>query len=157
MLDFGYSSYCLHVGREQPSGFYDLMDGFLIFLRALSLRIIKGIILYIGFLLFIIPGVLLAYIYSMSARVLLDHPKWSPFHCMRESRRLMIPHLREYFHLRLRLIIWNIISVLPLTSILAKPYTALCGTEFYLRITGTTPEKTEAPEYEADEKPPWEY
>ena len=154
MLDFGYSSYGLHVAREQKSGFYDLMDGFLIFFRALILRIVRGIVLYIGFLLFIIPGIFLAYIYSMSPRVMLDHPQWSPFHCMRESRRIMLPNLKEFFFLRLSLIGWNIISVLPITSIIAKPYTELCQTEFYLRITGTTPNGVEE---EIDEKPPWEY
>ena len=156
MLEWGYQSYCLHVARRQPAGFYDLMDGFLIFFRALALQIVKGILIYIGVLLFILPGILLAYIYSMSQRIMLDHPKWSPFRCMRESRKLMKGRLKEYFLLRLSLLIWNIIAILPITSILAKPYVSLCLTDYYLQITGTGTEENRE-NGDSAEKPPWEY
>ena len=153
LLEWGYQSYCLHVARRQASGFFDLMDGFLIFFRALVLQIVRGVLIYIGMLLFILPGILLAYIYSMSQRIMLDNPKWSPFRCMRESRKLMQGRLKEYFLLRLSLLIWNIIAILPVTSILAKPYVSLCLTEYYLQITGTGAEETD----DTGEKPPWEY
>ena len=60
---------------------------------------------------------------------------------------------KEYFLLRLSLLIWNIIAILPVTSILAKPYVSLCLTEYYLQITGTGAEETD----DTGEKPPWEY
>lgn len=156
-LDFGYYSYCLHAGREQPAGFFDLMDGFLVFFRAVALRLVRGILVYLGFALFLVPGVFLAYLYSMSPRLLLDHPDWSPFHCMRESRHLMQSRLKEYFFLRLSLIGWNIIALFPLASIIAKPYSTLCETEFYLRITVTAPREIDETSRDSDEKPPWEY
>ena len=156
MLDWGYQSYSLHVARKQKSGYFDLMDGFFIFFRALAMQIVKGILVYFGLLLFVIPGILIAYLYSMSQRLQLDHPEWSPFRCMRESRRLMIGRLKEYFLLRLSLLGWNIIAILPVTSILAKPYVTLCLTQYYLQITGTEPDEyTESDD--SDENPPWEY
>ncbi len=156
MLDWGYHSYSLHVARKQKSGFYDLMDGFLIFFRALAMHIVRGLLIYFGILLFIIPGILLAYIYSMSQMLLLDHPDWSPFRCMRESRKLMRGRLMEFFRLRLSLLGWNIIAILPVTSILAKPYVTLCLTNYYLDISGTGVEENQE-NGDPEEKPPWEY
>ena len=68
----------------------------------------------------------------------------------------MIGRLKEYFLLRLSLLGWNIIAILPVTSILAKPYVTLCLTQYYLQITGTEPDEyTESDD--SDENPPWEY
>ena len=46
-------------------------------------------------------------------------------------------------------------GLFPLTAVFARPYSALCETEFYLDITGTNVPDTAGEEPE--EKPPWEY
>lgn len=154
-LEYGFLSYCLKAARRQKCAFLDLVDGFLIFFRAVVLRVVLVVIVGIGFTLFIIPGLYLAYTYSMASRLLLDHPDWSPFKCMSESRHLMNGHKKDYFLLRLSLILWNIVSVFPITAVFAKPYSTLCETEFYLDLTGTNiPDFLEE---DPEEKPPWEY
>ncbi|MBO6004789.1 MAG: DUF975 family protein, partial [Verrucomicrobia bacterium] len=154
-LEYGYFSYCLHAARRQKCAVLDLMDGFLVVFRAVVLRMVIIILISIGFSLFIVPGLLLAYTYSMAPKLLLDHPDWSPFRCMRESRWLMKGHKKEFFVLRLTLIFWNIMAMFPLTAVFARPYSTFSETEFYLDLTGTNvPDIEEEP---PEEKPPWEY
>ena len=104
---------------------------------------------------FIVPGLFIGYTYAMAPRLLLDHPDWSPFRCMRESRLLMKGHKKDFFVLRLTLIGWNIMALFPLAAVFARPYSTLCETEFYLELTGTN--VPEIFEDESEEKPPWEY
>ena len=154
-LEFGYLSYCLKAARRMKCAFLDLVDGFLIFFRAVILRTVMTLLISFGISLFIVPGVILGYTYAMAPRLLLDHPDWSPIRCMRESRQLMRGRKKDYFLLRLTLIFWNIMGLFPLTAVFARPYSTLCETEFYLALTGTgTPDPAEE---EPEEKPPWEY
>ena len=153
-LELGFLSYCLHAARRQTCRIIDLMDGFLVFFRGIVLRLVIFVVVYCASLLFLVPGLIVYYTYSLSTRLLLDHPDWSPFRCMAESRRLMKGHKKELFLLRLSLIFWNLMKIFPLTAIFARPYTALCETEFYLDITDSNIEFTEDP---PEEKPPWEY
>ena len=120
-----------------------------------QVRIVMTLLIGVGISLFIIPGLLIAYTYGMAPKLLLDHPDWSPFQCMRESRRMMRGHKKEFFMLRLTMIGWNIMSLFPLSAVFAKPYSTLCETEFYLDLTGTN--VPDIVEDEPEEKPPWEY
>ena len=154
-LEFGYLSYCLTAARRQTCAFLDLVDGFLVFFRVVVLRFVITLLIGLGISLFIVPGLFIGYTYAMAPRLLLDHPDWSPFRCMRESRLLMKGHKKDFFVLRLTLIGWNIMALFPLAAVFARPYSTLCETEFYLELTGTN--VPEIFEDESEEKPPWEY
>lgn len=154
-LEFGYLSYCLKAARRMKCAFLDLVDGFLIFFRVVILRTVMTLLISLGISLFIIPGLILAYTYAMAPRLLLDHPEWSPFRCMQESRQIMRGHKKDFFILRLTLIFWSIMGLFPLTAVFARPYVTLCETEFYLDLIGTN--IPEIIEDDPEEKPPWEY
>lgn len=136
-LEFGYLSYCLKAARRQSCAIMDLVDGFLIYFRAVILRTVMTLLVALGLMLLIVPGLILEYTYCMAPRLLLDHPDWLPFRCMRESRHLMKGHKKDFFLLRLTLIFWSIMGLFPLTEVFARPYVTLCETEFYLDLTGT--------------------
>lgn len=153
MLDFGYASFCLHACRREKCSYFDLMDGFFVFFRALGLWIVQGFLISIGTMLFIVPGFIARYTYSQANRLLLDHPNWSVLTCMRESRRLMRGHMKEYFFLRLSLLLWNLACMFPFLAVFAQPWSQFSETVYYLGLTGTDfSENTDI-----REKPPWEY
>ena len=156
LLRYGFQSYCLHAARMEKASYFDLMDGFIVFIRAVLIWCFTAFLVYIGTLLFIVPGFLLAYTYAMAPKLLLDHPDWGPLQCMRQSRLLMHGHKKDYFMLRLSLIGWTILGIFPVTAVFAEPYTTLCDTVFYLDITGdkALQQKNEP---SSEEKPPWEY
>ena len=156
LLRYGFQSFGLHAARREKASYYDLMDGFMVFLRAVMIWVITGILVYVGMLLLIVPGFIIAYTYSMAPRLLLDHPDWGAFRALTESRRLMNGHRMEYFRLRLSLIGWTIMRAFPFTAVFAEPYVTFCETVFYLtliRDPAAWPEQ-KPPE---EEKPPWEY
>lgn len=155
-LSFGYMSFCLHTARSQASSVFDLMDGFTIPLRVIVLWLAMNALAFVGFLLLIVPGFFIMYTYAMAPYLLMDHPDWSPFRCMAESRRLMRSHRKDLFLLHLSLLFWRIMTFFPLTEIFARPYITLCDTGFYRELLGpleTDPADDDPPE----EKPPWEY
>ncbi len=156
ILHYGYLSYCLHATRGKPASFYDLIDGFIVFFRAVLIWLITSVLTYIGMLLLIVPGLIVTYTYAQAPRLLLDHPEWSALRCLRESRILMRGRLKEYFFLRLSLLGWNVLCLFPVTAVFAMPYSNLCETVFYQSLTGEITEPP-APGPDSDEKPPWEY
>jgi uncharacterized membrane protein len=132
------------------------MDGFMVFFRAVAVWLIMGIMVYLGMIMLIVPGFIVAYTYSMAPRLLLDHPDWGVLHVLSESRRLMHGHRIEYFMLRLSLIGWTILRAFPFTAVFAEPYETLCETVFYLKLTGDPALDTgQGPP--SEDKPPWEY
>ncbi len=167
-LQTGYQSYCLHAARLQKCSFFDLMDGFLVFFKSLLIRLYIFITVYIASLLLLVPGLIVYYTYSMSIRLLLDHPGWSVVRCLRESRRLMSGYKKEFFSLRLSLIFWTVMTIFPITAIFARPYINLSETEFYLFRTGSNvssdcfnedeeEEENKDDDDDKNDKPPWEY
>lgn len=153
LLNFGYNRYCLNVCREQKCGFYDLLAGFELPLKALVLWILTRLVTMLLTFLLIVPGIIAAYMYSMATRLLCDHPDWSPVRCMRESRQMMRGHKWELFTIHLSFLGWMILSVIPAVSVFTDPYILLSETNYYLALSDWTPPEEEEPE----EKPPWEY
>ena len=156
VLRYGFQSFCLHAARMEKASYYDMMDGFMVFFRAILIWLLTGILVYFGTLALIVPGFILAYTYSMAPRLLLDHSDWSALRCMRESRKLMHGRKGDFFRLRLSLLGWTIMSAFPVTSVFAEPYIHLCETVFYLDATGDK-SLQRASDASGDEKPPWEY
>ncbi len=155
LIRYGYQSYCLHVARLQKSSYYDLMDGFMVAFRAVVIWVIVAVAVYIGLLLFLVPGLIVSYAYTMAPRLLLDHPDWGPLRCLTESRRLMRGRKKDYFQLQLSLIGWKILRVFPMAAVFAEPYVTVCNTLFYMNITGD--KNLERVPSEDNKKPPWEY
>ena len=156
LLRYGFMSFHLHAARREKVSYYDLMDGFMRFFRAAALWLITGLMVYVGLLLLIVPGVYLAITYAMAPRLLFDHPDWGVFRCLGESRRLMTGNRWDFFRLRLSLIGWTILSAFPFTAVFAEPFITMCDTVFYLyliRDPALEPPENSPP----DEKPPWEY
>lgn len=65
-------------------------------------------------LLFIIPGIVKAYAYSMSFYIKNDHPEFNWKNCIDESQRIMNGHKMELFVLQLSFIGWAIVGALCL-------------------------------------------
>ena len=158
VLHVGYQSFCLHAARLEKASFYDLMDGFIVFFKAIIVWVVTGVMVYFGTLLLIVPGLMLAYTYTMAPRLLLDHPDWGAFRCLRESRLLMHGHKWDYFLLRLSMIGWTILRAFPVTAVFAEPYATLCETVFYFDLIGDKSlDQIRTPPSDPDSKPPWEY
>ena len=132
----GFVIYALNVSRMRPAGIGNLFDGFTIFLRALVLRILMGIFIFLWSLLFIIPGIIAAYRYRMATYLLIDHPEMSPLECIRASKEMMRGHKGELFVLDLSFIGWAILCVIPFVAVWVSPYMEVTYCNYYQALCG---------------------
>ena len=97
-------------------------DGFDDFFSAFKVTLLVGIYTFLWSLLFIIPGIVKGYSYSMAMYVLADNKGKSARECIAESKAMMEGHKMELFVLDLSFIGWYLLCTL--TCGLASLYVA---------------------------------
>jgi hypothetical protein len=139
IVHYGYLRYCLCVVRGEPSGYRDLLYGFEFPLKAVLLWAARQILAMIGYVLLIVPGIIVECTYCMAFRLLCDHPDWGVIRCLRESRSMMRGRKWEWFCLHLSFLGWYILTVFPVLSIFVDPYVVLTESIYYQRLTISAP------------------
>ena len=89
-------------------------------------------------LLFIIPGIIAAYSYTMAPYILLEHPELSAKEAIGYSKQMMKGHKFELFVLQLSFILWALLGIVTfgIAYIYVGPYITLTTTDFYHNIKG---------------------
>lgn len=148
-LTLGLSMVFLKVVRCEKVDISDLFNGFPKLGRALWLSILQGLFTMLWSFLFVIPGIIKAYSYSMSYYVLADHPEMTAREALKESQRIMDGHKMDLFVLSLSFIGWLLLSYVTcgLALIYVLPYMNTAFANFYESIK--TPQVTV--EYQNDE------
>lgn len=137
MVNIGHMIYALHITREEKADYGNLLDGFSMFGRAILLSVLQFVIVYVFFLLLIIPGIIMAYRYRQAIFLLIDNPDRSPFECLRASGEMMRGHKWELFVLDLSFIGWMLVqSLFPPFAIWLRPYQVLTYANYYRALRG---------------------
>jgi len=89
-------------------------------------------------LLFVIPGIIKYYSYSMSYYIKCDHPEYDWKQCINESRKLMNGHKAELFYQDLSFIGWAIVGSLcaGVGFLWVNAYAESAKAEFYKDLIG---------------------
>lgn len=113
-----------------------LFDGFKYFWKAFVLMLLVGVFTWLWTLLFIIPGIIKAYSYSMSFYILAENPEMTALEALNESKRIMQGHKMELFVLELSFILWDLLYIVTfgIAGIWIMPYMQLTITNFYHSI-----------------------
>ena len=140
-LGFGLAVIFLSLARGKESvDFADLFKGFTDggFVRLLLLGLLQYIFIFLWSLLFLIPGIVKTYSYSMSYYLAIDHPDWDWNQCITESRRIMNGNKWKLFVLDLSFIGWYIVGMLAcgIGVLWVYPYNEAARAEFYQELTG---------------------
>ena len=95
-----------------------------------------SIFTFLWALLFIIPGIVKAYSYSMTYYILRDNPGMSGKDAITESRKMMDGHKWELFVLHLSFIGWVLLSILTFGILLlyVEPYMQATDAAFYEKL-----------------------
>ncbi|KXY18295.1 DUF975 family protein [Bacillus sp. FSL K6-0067] len=103
------------------------------FVEAFLIYLLVKIYIWLWTLLFIIPGIIKSFSYSMTYFIINDHPEYSMNQAITESRRMMDGHKIEYFLLCLSFIGWFLLSVITLGVgfLWLAPYFYTTKAEFY--------------------------
>jgi len=113
-LTFGLISCFLRLVRNKDFRFENLFDGFKNFASSFVLMLLMGIFTFLWSLLFIIPGIIAAYRYSMAFYILNDNPEIGAMNALRESKKMMTGHKGKLFLLHLSFIGWGILISIAL-------------------------------------------
>lgn len=100
----------------------DAFNGFDDFFSAFKVTLLVGLYTFLWSLLFIVPGIIKGYSYSMALYVLADNKGKSARECIAESKAMMEGHKMELFVLDLSFIGWYLLC--SLTCGLAFLYVA---------------------------------
>lgn len=102
-------------------------------LGSLLTGILYNVFVAIGSMIFVIPGIIFSYSFSMAFYVINDHPEMTAMEALRESRRLMNGHKMQYFILNLSFIGWMLLGSLcfGVGTLWATAYMSTANAVFY--------------------------
>lgn len=137
-VQVGLCCYYNRLIRNEAAEFADLFSRFALLGKALLLSLYTGLLVFLWSLLFIIPGIVAGYRYSLAFYLLCDHPEYSVRQCVNESKRLMAGHKGRLFSLQLSFIGWALLSALTLGigNLWLNPYISAATSAFYLERAG---------------------
>ena len=134
-LEYGQAYIFLKQARDrQPVQLGDMFRGFQDdFGGTFLIGFLSQLFVALWSLLFLIPGIVKSYAYSMAYYVKLDHPDYGWKACIDESRRLMNGHKWEKFVLDLSFLGWILVGALCLGvgTLWVTPYMAATEVHFY--------------------------
>lgn len=137
VLTLGISKFLLNLTKKDSSAkFTDLFSGFNVYFKTLGLNILLGIIIGIGTIFLVVPGLIFALMFSQTFFILSEDNEKGIIQCLSESREMMIGYKFDYFVLMLSFLGWWLVSALTLGigALWVYPYQKLTEANFYLEI-----------------------
>ena len=142
-LGLGWAKLSLRTVRREGVAVEMLFDGFKAFAKAFLLYLINSIFVFLWTLLFIIPGIVKSYAYSMSYYILLDNPELSSNEARIRSMEMMRGHKWRLFCLHFSFIGWWLLTLLTfgILSFWVQPYQKTADAAFYQSLLPEQPAK----------------
>ncbi len=134
----GVAIFSLNIARGGQVEISQIFDGFKNFAQALVAVLLMGIIVVIGIILFIIPGIMAALGLSMTFFIMADEPEIGATDALRKSWDMMNGHKWDYFVLGLRFIPWMLLCILTLGIGIfwLMPYMQISYANYYRALKG---------------------
>ena len=132
----GYTKISLNVARGKEADLVVLFDGFKDFNRTMLLYLTNELLIMLWSMLFIIPGIIKSYAYSMSYYILLDNPDISANDARKKSIEMMDGNKWRLFCLDFSFIGWLLLSILTfgILQFWVSPYMEVARAKFYLSL-----------------------
>lgn len=111
LLALGMTSFYLKLSRKQEVNFNELFSKTKMFGLYVVTTLLIGLFTALGFILLIIPGIIVSIGLSQTYYILLDNPEIDPMDAIKKSWNLMKGHKMEYFVLQLSFIGWLILGI----------------------------------------------
>ncbi len=132
-LSLGIILVYLKVADEKPITVSDIFEGFYDFWSAFKVTFLVGLFTLLWSLLFIIPGIIKSYSYSMALYILAENKGMSALEAIRQSKEMTEGHKMDLFVLELSFLGWALLGVLTfgIAYIWIIPYMSTTLTNFY--------------------------
>lgn len=140
MMPLGIGTTAFFVSLIENTNFEakDLFKYYHDFVKVIGVTILMSLIVMLGYICFIIPGIILTLSYSLVPIILIKKPELGIVETLKYSREKMQGHKLDAFVLGLSFIGWAILGTLTfgILYIWLFPYMQLTFTKFYLNILG---------------------
>lgn len=140
MMPLGIGTTAFFVSLIENTNFEakDLFKYYHDFVKVIGVNILMGLIIMLGYICFVIPGIILTLSYSLVPIILIKKPELGIVETLKYSREKMQGHKLDAFVLGLSFIGWAILGALTfgILYIWLFPYMQLTFTKFYLNILG---------------------
>lgn len=140
MIPLGIGTTAFFVSLIENTNFEakDLFKYYHDFVKVIGVTILMSLIVMLGYICFIIPGIILTLSYSLVPIILIKKPELGIVETLKYSREKMQGHKLDAFVLGLSFIGWAILGTLTfgILYIWLFPYMQLTFTKFYLNILG---------------------
>lgn len=135
-IEVGYCRYQLNLYDRRDSSFSDLFSFMDHFGTALCMNLIRGLIVVIGSICLVIPGIIFGYGLSMAGYIMAEDPDCSAVDALKRSWQLMDGHKMDLFILELSFIGWLLLTILTagIGIFFLNPYTEAARTSFYRQL-----------------------
>jgi len=132
-LYVGTTEFFIRQSRELPHSIEDIFAWAHNFGRSALLQILTNLLIGVGLVCFIVPGILIYLTYSMAIFILADNPNMSVFDAMKESRLMMRGQKGKLFMLNLSFLGWVFLCAftLGIGFLWLGPYIKAADTAFY--------------------------
>ncbi len=134
----GYVLYLMAVHRGGEGDFETLFSGFKDFVRTLVAYLVMSVLIMVGMILLIVPGIIVSLGLSMTFYILAEDKEIEPLDALRKSWDMMMGHKWKYFCLMFRFFGWWLLCMITFGILLfwVTPYMQLAGMNFYDDIKG---------------------
>ncbi len=129
----------------------DIFEGFYHFWGAFKITFLVGLFTFLWSLLFVIPGIVKAYSYSMAFYIYAENKDMGALEAIRKSKEMMHGHKMDLFVLALSFLGWGLLCAITfgIAYIYVGPYMQTTYMNFYRAIKPVAPkaeESIEAPQ-----------
>ncbi len=157
---FGFYRICVNVVKGKKN--VDLEELFVGFKESFSnaflVYLMTSLFTFLWSLLFVVPGIVKSYSYSMAQYILQDDPSKSWDQCINESKEMMKGHKWQLFCLDLSFIGWMMLGFLCccVGILFVYPYLEVARANFYMALKAMNEPEAQPeaePETEAEPQP----
>lgn len=137
-LEIGMINFFVNFCEDKTFEAKDLFKHYKNFLKIVGVMLLTAILVMLGYICFLIPGIILTFSYMLVPVVLIKKTELSIIETLKYSREKMNGHKMDAFVLGLSFIGWTILGVLTLgiLYIWLYPYMSVTFTKFYLDVLG---------------------
>lgn len=149
VIEVGLAIVMLNIVRGHEVNFAQMFNGFENFGTTCLAGVLTGLYTLLWTMLFIIPGIVKAYSYSMTFYILADNPDMKPNEAIKASCQMMKGHKFDLFVLHLSFFWWNLLGSVTfgIAYIYVVPYMSAAEAKFYDTIKNEYFATTHSAEY----------
>lgn len=137
VITLGISKFVLNfAANKEEAKFNDLFSGFNIYLKTLGLWILMLLSIGVAAIFLIVPGIIVALMFSQAFFILSENNEKSINQCLKESSEMMKGHKVDLFVLGLSFIGWWIVAAITfgIGGLWVYPYQQVTMANYYLEL-----------------------